>query len=103
MLVKFRGATVETGDNEEKEYHDRGPIYIRLEAIEVAYDHTVMTSRRRLSVMESTEEIVEKIAAAEMARAREAMDEELRRVEFAQKQAGKKPEEMELLEEMRLR
>ncbi len=97
MLVKFRGATVETGENDEKEYHDRGPIYIRAEAIEVAYDHTVMTSRRRLSVMESVEEIVEKITTAGIREAREAMDEELRKAEFARRTA-----DHELLAEMRL-
>jgi len=56
-MIKFTGASVTVGDNDEREYRARGPIWLRVEAIVGYYDHTVLVGGHKIRVMETAEQI----------------------------------------------
>ena len=61
MLIEFRGARVETDIEGEKEYQDRGPIWIESQAVIGVYEHTIVTERRNFYVMDEVPEILKKL------------------------------------------
>jgi hypothetical protein len=66
MLVEFRGARVETDLEGEKEYRDRGPIWIETKAVIGIYEHTIVTERRNFFVMETVPEIIGRLQPKDM-------------------------------------
>ena len=62
MLIEFRGAKVEMNDEGEKEYEDRGPIWINPNALAGFYEHTLLVNGHKVRVMEEIPEIQEKLA-----------------------------------------
>ena len=62
MMVEFRGARVEMNDEGEKEYEDRGPIWINAHAVAGFYEHTLLVNGHKIRVMEEIPEIQQKLA-----------------------------------------
>ena len=60
-MIEFEGAAVEMEDDGSKIYHPRGRISIRANMIQMYYDHTVVVYGNRIRVMETYEEIKEKM------------------------------------------
>ena len=62
MLIEFRGAKVEMNDEGEKEYEDRGPIWINPNVLAGYYEHTLLVNGHKIRVMEEIPEIQRKLA-----------------------------------------
>ena len=60
-MIRFRGAKVTYNDDGEKEYTDRGEIVLKEQAIIGYYDHTILMDRHTIFVMETLDEIAEKM------------------------------------------
>lgn len=60
-MIRFRGASVEINDDGNREYSDRGPIWINLDAVAGFYDHTILTQGHKIRVMEEIWQIGEKL------------------------------------------
>ena len=60
-MIRFRGAKVTYNDDGEKEYTDRGEIVLKEQAIIGYHDHTILMDRHTIFVMETLDEIAEKM------------------------------------------
>jgi len=60
-MIRFTGANVTVSDDGEREYTPRGPIWLRCEAIIGYYEHTVLVGGLKIWVMETAEQIGEKV------------------------------------------
>ncbi len=60
-LVKFMGAAMTEDEHGERDYVERGPIWINPEMVAGVYDHTILISGHKIRVMESSPEIVARI------------------------------------------
>ena len=58
-MIKFMGAKVTFDDEGEKQYAERGEIFIREAAIIGYYDHTILMDRHTIYVMETLDQIRE--------------------------------------------
>ena len=62
MFVTFMGASTEIDDDGKiLEYTPRGKVVINVARINAVYDHTILTGGHKIRVMETLEEIREKI------------------------------------------
>lgn len=60
-FIRFRGAYTSMNDDGKKEYHEIGPVSIAPEHIVAYYDHTICTPFNKIRVMDSYDEIHEKL------------------------------------------
>lgn len=60
-LIKFMGATMTEKDNGEREYQQRGPVWINPDMVAGVYDHTILISGNRIRVMQNLNEILAKL------------------------------------------
>ncbi len=60
-LIKLMGASMAENDSGVREYKARGPVWIRPEAVTVVYEHTVCTEANTIRVMQTSEEIMQRI------------------------------------------
>ena len=63
-FIKFTGAHMETEDNGRVTYSPWDVIVVNMEQICAVYDHTIVIMGHKIRVMESLEEIMERIGAA---------------------------------------
>jgi len=63
-FVKFTGAHMETEDNGRVTYSPWDTIVVNMDQIGAAYDHTIVIMGHKIRVMESLDEIIERIGAA---------------------------------------
>ena len=62
MFVTFMGASTEIDDDGKiLEYTPRGKVLINVARINAIYDHTILTGGHKIRVMETLEEIRDKI------------------------------------------
>lgn len=62
MFVTIMGAAIEIDDDGKiVEYTPRGEVVINVGRINAIYDHTILTAGHKIRVMETLEEIREKI------------------------------------------
>jgi len=61
MMIEFEGAAVEIDDDGTKIYHPRGKIFIRLNLIQMFYDHTIVVYGTKIRVMDTVDQIREKV------------------------------------------
>ncbi len=63
-FIKFTGAHMETEDNGRVTYSPWDVIVVNMEQIGAVYDHTIVIMGHKIRVMESLEEIIERISDA---------------------------------------
>lgn len=69
VMIRFRGARLaDVKENGDREFKFRENIWLRAEAIIGYYDHTVLVSGYKIWVMETAEEIGEKVREYEQLR-----------------------------------
>ena len=62
IFIEFMGAKTDLDEYDgQTNYVPRGKIAIRLDEITAYYDHTIITREKRISVMDTYEEIKERI------------------------------------------
>ena len=63
-LVELHGATYDESSG-DREYKERGRVWINPDRIECVYDHTVMLRENKIRVMETGEEIIKCLTCEE--------------------------------------
>ena len=66
MLVEFLGATFTEIDG-VREYSPRGKIFINPDRVNAVYDHCIITGNNQIRVMETIDEIKEKLGMTGLA------------------------------------
>jgi len=61
MFIKFTGAHMETEDNGRVTYSPWDTIVVNMAQIGAVYDHTIVIMGHKIRVMESLEEIMQRI------------------------------------------
>lgn len=64
-FIKFMGAHMETEDNGQVNYSPWDNVVVNVAQIGAVYDHTIVIMGHKIRVMESLEEIMERIGAAQ--------------------------------------
>ncbi len=66
-FTRFHGANMNTDDDGTRHYSDRGPIWLRKDAVIGFYSHTILTQSNVIRVMENLKEIAQKFGVKEEA------------------------------------